>query len=322
MAARLTGVILLLVSVVFQTAVAQPTLTLKRIINNWPTIELYLGVVCEGKATYDMEMSHFAVYENGEEIRDFTFWCPDPHPRVPVSLALVFAASGADSAVVEQMKLAATRLVARMDGGPDEVCVLVGDSTIAPLQTMTTSKALLTTAIAGWAPAASTPLLDVCYLGIKEIERNATQYGRSLVLFTNGRDSGSVRDGGDLTTLAWRLHMRIYIVTFGDGKNDDLTELELQFPGNTVHEPHPGQISGLFEEMSTWWIGDCFNEPLITYEASCMDGSRRVVDLALKDFCGGSDLRTKTYQAPRDTAYFGISTSAWGAPWCRPEGVW
>jgi hypothetical protein len=43
---------------------------------------------------------------------------------------------------------------------------------------------------------------------------------------------------------------------------------------------------------------------LITYTATCMDGSLRTVDLTVRDFCGGADTKTKTYKALRDTSTF------------------
>ena len=71
---------------------AQPALNFTRIVNNWPTIELYYKVSCDGLQTYSMDKSNFAVYENGLEVRDFTLWCPPPNTHCQFSVALVLDA--------------------------------------------------------------------------------------------------------------------------------------------------------------------------------------------------------------------------------------
>jgi hypothetical protein len=43
---------------------------------------------------------------------------------------------------------------------------------------------------------------------------------------------------------------------------------------------------------------------MITYQRDCADGGMRTVELQLRDFCGGSDVKTKTYRAPLDSTTF------------------
>jgi hypothetical protein len=46
----------------------QPVLNFKRVVNNWPTIELYFSVACNGQQAYDMQKGFFTIAENGLEI--------------------------------------------------------------------------------------------------------------------------------------------------------------------------------------------------------------------------------------------------------------
>ncbi|MGB5073846.1 MAG: hypothetical protein WBQ23_06900, partial [Bacteroidota bacterium] len=72
---------------------AQPNLNLKRVTVNWPTVELYFSVGCNGSPSYNMAKQDFRIFENGVEVKDFTLWCPDPMIRCAISVSLVFDAS-------------------------------------------------------------------------------------------------------------------------------------------------------------------------------------------------------------------------------------
>ena len=57
---------------------AQPNLNFKRVTVNWPTMELYFQVGCDGLPSYNLSKTDFKIFENGIEVKDFTLWCPDP----------------------------------------------------------------------------------------------------------------------------------------------------------------------------------------------------------------------------------------------------
>ncbi|MBE0644117.1 MAG: hypothetical protein IH600_08555, partial [Bacteroidetes bacterium] len=50
-------------------AQAQPNLNFKRVTVNWPTIELYFSVGCDGNPAYNMAKQDFRIYENGVEVK-------------------------------------------------------------------------------------------------------------------------------------------------------------------------------------------------------------------------------------------------------------
>jgi hypothetical protein len=45
-------------------------------------------------------------------------------------------------------------------------------------------------------------------------------------------------------------------------------------------------------------------ECVITYQSDCADAGMRTVELRLENFCGGTDVKTKTYRAPLDSTTF------------------
>ena len=107
------------------TAEAQPALTFKRVTVNWPTIELYFSVGCDGNPAYNMTKQDFRIYENGVEVKDFTLWCPDPTIRCAISVALVFDCSGSMSGAGNAgAKQAGHAFVDMMDGVIDEATIV------------------------------------------------------------------------------------------------------------------------------------------------------------------------------------------------------
>ena len=106
-------------------AQAQPNLNFKRVTVNWPTIELYFSVGCNGNPAYNMAKQDFKIFENGVEVKDFTLWCPDPLVRCAISVSLVFDASGSMSGSGNAgAKLAGHAFVDLMDGVLDEAAVV------------------------------------------------------------------------------------------------------------------------------------------------------------------------------------------------------
>ncbi|MBR9977786.1 MAG: hypothetical protein KFH87_06815, partial [Bacteroidetes bacterium] len=62
---RLRGLLIVMAALLGMTAVvdAQPNLNFKRVTANWPTIELYFSVGCDGNPAYNMAKQDFKIYE-------------------------------------------------------------------------------------------------------------------------------------------------------------------------------------------------------------------------------------------------------------------
>jgi hypothetical protein len=91
------------------------------------------------------------------------------------------------------------------------------------------------------------------------------------------------------------------------------TELELiaQLTGGKYFQtPNAGQLAAIYQEISTIMFQG-FQECIITYERDCADGSLRTVELQLRNYCGGTDTKTKTYRAPLDSTTF--KTCTWNS---------
>jgi len=159
---------MLLLFIVFSvSAVAQPNLNFKRITVNWPTIELYFAVSCDGDPTFSMTKQDMKIYENGVEVKDLTLWCPDPTVRCAISVALVFDASlSMGGAPIAGAKAAGHTFVDLMDGVTDEATIIGFNNVVTIHQQMTTIKPLLHTAIDNMTLVLWTVVWDGMYAGV------------------------------------------------------------------------------------------------------------------------------------------------------------
>ncbi len=280
---------------------AQPVLNLKRLGLNWPTVELYIAVACNGQPAYSMGPQNFEIHENGDSIGNFTLTCPEPGARCAMSVGLVFDCSGSMAGAVPSMIQAGLQFVSNMDGQLDEACVIRFGSTPKVDQTMTVSKTLLNTAIAGLSVGGISACWDGCYEGVTEVIRAGTNTCRAVILVADDADNGSTHSLAQIITLATEHHVRVFTIGVGTVSGTELSQLARSTGGIHYSAPSPADLMQIYADISAV-IKNGFQECLITYQTRCPNGATRTVDLLLKDFCGGSDHRTTTYVAPKDTS--------------------
>jgi hypothetical protein len=309
-----------LLCVALNTLSAQPVLNFKRVTVNWPTIELYISPRCNGKLKYDLNKSDFSIQEDGREIQDFTVWCPDPVVRCALSATLVLDCSARMEfdTTLQTLKNGAHAFVKYMDGVTDQAEILSFDSTVHINSDMTELKSTLDTAIDSVRGGGPAKLWDGLYTAISELIANGTNQCRAVLLFSNGFDNGSARTQAEVIALANRYRIRVF--TLGYGYDVDAAFLEsvaLQTGGQFYLWPSKGELSKVYQEITAIMIG-IFGECVLTYQASCMDGTSRKVLVTLNT-CGGTSAQTKTYRAPRDTTTFAPVRFTLGKVWSKAD---
>ncbi|MBR9977950.1 MAG: VWA domain-containing protein, partial [Bacteroidetes bacterium] len=284
---------------------AQPNLNFKRTAVNWPTIELYFMVGCDGNPAYNMAKQDFRIFENDVEVTNFTLWCPDPMLRCAISVSMVFDASGSMSTARNAgAKQAGNAFVDLMDGIADEATVMWYSSYVTVYQQMTTNKPMLYTAIDALPAGGATAWRDGAYAGILELINDGVNQCRAVILMTDGGDNASSRTFAEIVSLANRHRIRVFTVGLGSGLDvSDLENLALLTGGRYYQTPNASQLAAIYAEIWTI-ITQGFQECIITYERDCADGGMRTVELQLENFCGGTDVKTKTYLAPRDSTTY------------------
>ncbi|MFZ1731067.1 MAG: VWA domain-containing protein [Bacteroidota bacterium] len=318
----LLGIISFLIVVFPSIAFSQPILSFKRVMVNWPTIELYMGVGCDGNAAYHMTKENFRITENGKEIKDFTLWCSDPALRCPASVAIVADVSG--SMYGAGMTDAARNMHAfidLLDGNWDDAALITAGREPQIRQRFTTNKNKLNQSVDSLQPSGGSSLYDGIILGIHHLVDEGYNQCRALIVFTDGWDNTSSATVQEIISLANRNRIRLY--TIGVGSVMDPTTLEmlaLLTGGRNYQHPNVGQMVAIFQEVTAtmWWDPP---ECIITYERGCADGSMRTVNLELKDFCGGNDAKTKTYRAPLDSTTFAVQRLRIGETTSGPRDI-
>ncbi len=288
-------------------ATAQPNLTFKRITVNWPTIEVYFAVGCEGAPAYHMTKRDFRIWENGEEVEDFTLWCPDPSIRCALSVAFVADVSGSMRGdPLEEAKLNIRYFIDLFDGVLDEAAMVTAGSATRVTQQMTTLKPLLYRAKDSLRAAGASRLYDGIIAGIETLISSGVNQCRAVLVFSDGHDNSSEKKPSDIISLANRNRIRVF--TIGTGYVTQSSELEmiaLLTGGRYYQNPNAGQMAAIYQEINTI-IFQGFQECVMTYQRDCADGSLRTVQVALEDFCGGRDERSRTYRAPLDSTTFHV----------------
>ncbi len=285
--------------------IAQPMLTFKRVTVNWPTIELYFAAGCDSNPAYNMSKDNFRILENGEDVGAFTLWCPDPTIRCAVSMAMVLDVSGSMSgAPFDRIRSGAHAMVDLFDGVIDEMTIVAAATDVFIPCSMTTVKPQLHACIDGLRSGGATRIWDAVDAGLDELLRAGTNQCRALLVFTDGGDLGSAATPSDLIAKANRYRIRIFAISEGVHTQFATLDLISQLTGGRhYHEPNAAKFAAIYHEISAIIFPD-FQECIVTYERGCADGSLRTVEMQLVDFCGGNDVKSKTYRAPLDSSSF------------------
>ncbi len=286
---------------------AQPTLSFKRVTVNWPTIEMYFSLGCDGKPTYDVKKENIRIVENGEEIKKFTVWCPDPSIRCIASIALVMDVSGSmrgDPMI--RAKASATAFVHNCDGIADQVAVIRAAEKPYVALPFTTFKPPMLAAIDSCTASGATALYDGILLALAEMINTGVNQCRAILVFTDGGDVSSSTTTAEIIALANRHRLRIFTIGYDEyGPKTDLEMIAHLTGGKYYYNPNPTMMTAIYDEITTIMFAE-YQECIITYERGCANGSLRTVELGIQDYCKGADSQTKTYRAPLDSSTYQI----------------
>ncbi|MBE0645020.1 MAG: VWA domain-containing protein [Bacteroidetes bacterium] len=294
-----------------QPANAQPTLIFKRVEVMYPKIRLAFKVTCGGTFRNDLQPQHFEVYENGLPVKNATLWCPQ-EPDCCVSVALVFDRSGSMlGPKIENVKIGGAAFVNSMnpDGLPcDEAAVISFNEDVTLDVGMTSNKPQLLSAINAMKALGRTAVWDAIGVGVQELTNSGTNRCRAVVVLTDGGDNESqfLRTAQAVAQFAIAQDVKVY--TIGYEVADTYADAALRYIANATggeyYRTGTGQDLAQIYANIKQSVKEAFQECYIEYETGCPDGSQRVVELQLKNYCGGSATQTRTYIAPLDRSQF------------------
>ncbi len=163
----------------------------------------------KGRLVPSLTQDQFQVLDRGEvrQIKDFR---PD---RAPVSLALLFDASGSMSVAknVDAAKHAAADLTSWLEAGRDEYALFSFDTRLEQLQGFSSAKTDVQGSLNTVEPFGMTSLLDA----IAETARQTAARGgahRAVVVLTDGIDTASRLTLDQVATIASEIDVPVYIL--------------------------------------------------------------------------------------------------------------
>jgi Secretion system C-terminal sorting domain/von Willebrand factor type A domain len=295
---RAASIAVVVLALFMQLASAQPLLNLKRVVNNYPTIELYFAAACDGQPHYVFDSQDFKVTESAKEIETFTLWCADPSARCATSTALVFDASGSMLGPRNEGTIAAgNTFVDLMDGVFDEAAVIWFNRYVTVRLGMTSNTTILHNAVDSLPASGGTGVYDGIYVGLQELVNSGNNPCRAVIAMTDGGDATSSHNQYDIIALANKNRIRVFTIGLGGVFPLGMEQIALLTGGKFYDVALATQLEAIYEEIAAI-IYAGFLECLITYSTSCRDGSERAVALSLQNFCNGSVTKTGKFTAP------------------------
>ncbi len=305
--------VLVLTIVVSGGVSAQPSLNFKRIVNNWPTIELYFMVSVDGQPVYNFNKEHnFRIHENGAPVGDFTLWCPDGDRRFVVSATFVMCQTRFNEGAI---KNSANTYIDLQDGIYDESSIIWGMGDVRTALGMTVDLAQCKQAINAAPTTGAIHLYDAIYQAVQEVINKGNNPIRAVLVFAGGNDEGSIVSAQEIISLALRNRIPIYLFSFNPVDASAISLIAALTGGRHFHNPSEYDVTGVMYELQQPYIGPVHMECLITYQSECADSTLRTVDLTVMNVDDGSDTKTKTFKAPigsrtNDSIRFAFENSA------------
>lgn len=301
---RLLTVVVLLLPLA--AATAQPDLNFKRIRLDWPYVELYFSVGCNGVKNYSLNKSDVRLFEDGRELTDFGLWCPDPSSRCPITVGLVFDAS--DSMTGEGSagaKDGGAAFIGNMDHVVDEACVIHFNTSVWVYQHMTTDTVRLKSAVSQLPTFGATALWDAIWTALAIVQNNGHNQCRAVIVLSDGEDNSSTRHGlSDIIEFAVRYNIRVFPIGYGEHiAADDLRYLAEMTGGAYYQTPDASDLARIYQDISTI-LYDYFQECVITYDPRCGDEKSHEIALNVLGICGGDAVLKRSYIAPMDSSTF------------------
>ncbi|MAT38620.1 MAG: hypothetical protein CL946_03345 [Ectothiorhodospiraceae bacterium] len=286
-------------------ASAQLDLTLKRVANNWPTIELYYTASCDGEPRLDLPKDSIRIFENGQEVREFTLWCPPDKPDYPpASIAFVLDNSEDVSSSLRQEQVDALDYLVKFWPiyAKDEMTVLAQDSGGIAETPINAIPEMQTSFAKGLGSSGPSRLLDVVWHAVSKLSLLRQYPTNGIIIFWGADDSLSKHSIDEILKI--RSWSPIYVIALTDSLDTTIPRLLVQWTSGVFYpEFSIDNLNKAIEHLLTYNTGGYgWSECVSTYQADCMDGSIRTVELVLDKMCGETAADVKTFRAPLDTS--------------------
>ena len=281
-------------------APAQPRLDEFYIYESWPQILLGYWVDCHGELLWPKSTHLYQVFENGKEQTTFEVQCRDMSDRYSLSLAMVLDESMHMQAQgIAEAKHQASAMLSILNWSKDEASIRSFRESTSLYQGMATVEDPLRRLLPMLRDSGKAMLFDAVYAGILDVAANGSKEKKAVLVLSNGRDDGSIQSLNSCIARARAAGIHVFTVGLGpDIRDSSLRVLADSTQAAYFSGTNSGIMVGIYDALTTWLTSDgrCW----IIYETACMDGENRMVDLVVRDTCGGSARASGSYRTPLD----------------------
>lgn len=271
-----------------------------------------LAVRCAGEVQYMLSRGQLTVKDNGMPVQEFDIIeSSSPSSRYPISAALVLDASGSMSGVGNAgTKAAANAFVDLMDGMIDEATVLWFTQVVTVYQVMTTSKSILHASIDALPASGATAVWDGIWQGLVELQSNAVNAKRAVIVLTDGGDNSSMRTPAEVIQLAQTYNLRVFTIGLGSAINaTELQSVALLTGGAYFQTPNAGDLQTIFTQIATF-MGRGYDEHTVAFRSPDPDALEHVLEVTVVA-CG---TKTETTFMEKALTTTGIRPATAAAP--------
>jgi len=200
----------------------------------------------KGRFVRDLVLHDFEVIDEGVNRRIADFRADDS----PVSIALLFDASGSMESRMGQAREAAEHILSWMKFRGDEAAVFTFDTRLDEVIPFTEGLERLPSTMDSVVPFGATSLHDAV---ARTAEKTATRQGlrRAVVVFTDGRDNASRLTAGEVSGIASSIDVPVYIVGIVPSIDNPSSEFS-----TTTRER--SALSGPLSDLAMWTGGRAF----------------------------------------------------------------
>ncbi len=217
---------------------------------NYPTVKVAFSVNgADGLPVTGLDQGTIKVAENGRDQALASAYAPR-NSTTPLSVMLAFDTSGGmkDEGKLDQAKGAAKAFIAQMRP-VDKLGLVQFDSAFSVAAPFTGDRAALTKKVEGLTAQGNTRLYDALYLAVNEAA--GAQGSKAVVLLTDGQDTESVADLGQVQALAREKGVRIYAIGIGSDIDERVLHQIARTSGGIFYRaPAANDIAAAFKLMS------------------------------------------------------------------------
>ena len=164
------------------------------------------AVDSKGRIVTGLRKDDFAIYEDGQPQRVSQFSMED----VPISVGIVFDASGSMANKIDSARMVALEFV-RTANPADEFCLIAFSERPSKVGECTLNTSAVITELNSLRAGGRTSLLDAIYLGMDEMRR-AKHSRQVLLIFSDGGDNHSRYTEADLKRVVQETDTQVYAV--------------------------------------------------------------------------------------------------------------